>query len=185
MGSFRPLRQSAATKPDPGIEIIEARTPDQFVAAAALIREFIAWARVRHGEVAWAVDLYFQHAEIEAELASLAERYVPPHNAMLLAMVDGEPMACVALDRMDDATCRMRRMFVREGMHGRGIGRRLAASLIALARERGYRVMRLETSIYLKEAQALYRSLGFRNVAPYIHLPDPLRPLSIFMERQL
>jgi GNAT superfamily N-acetyltransferase len=185
MASFRPRRDRVAIAPDQGIEIVEARTPDQFAAAAALIREFIAWARVRHGEVAWAVDLYFEHADIEAEFASLSERYVPPHTALLLAMVDGAPAACVALDRMDDATCRMRRMFVREGMHGSGIGRRLASSLIALARERGYRVMRLETSIYLKEAQALYRSLGFRNIAPYIHLPEPLRPLSVFMELRL
>jgi GNAT superfamily N-acetyltransferase len=185
MGSFRPLHRSAAPEPDQGIEIVEARAPEHFAAAATLIREFIAWARIRHGEVAWAVDLYFAHAEIETELASLGERYVPPHNALLLAMVDGAPAACVALDRMDDATCCMRRMFVREGLHGRGIGRRLASSVIALAREHGYRVMRLETSIYLKEAQALYRSLGFRNVAPYIHLPEPLRPLSVFMEREL
>jgi GNAT superfamily N-acetyltransferase len=182
MNSFHSPR---ATKPLRDIAIVEARTPDQIAAAAALIREFIAWARVRHAEVAWAVDLYFERAEVEAELTTLGERYAPPHGAVLLALVDGAPTACVVLDRLDDATCRMRRMFVRESMHGLGVGRHMATALIELARERGYRTMRLETSIYLKEAQALYRSLGFRVIAPYIYLPDVLRPLSVFMELKL
>jgi putative acetyltransferase len=74
---------------------------------------------------------------------------------------------------------------VREQMHGRGVGRRLTEALIALARERGYRAMRLETSIRLHEAQALYRRFGFREVAPYIDMPEVLLPFALFMERTL
>ncbi|HEX2116649.1 MAG TPA: GNAT family N-acetyltransferase [Alphaproteobacteria bacterium] len=185
MGSISPPRALIGTKPDRNVEVVETRSPDQIGAVASLVREFVAWARVRHGEKAWAVDLYFDRAELEAELATLGERYAPPHGALLLALVDGEPAACVVLDRLDKGICRMRRMFVRESVQGLGIGRRLATSLIALARDRGYRTMRLETSIYLHEAQALYRSLGFRTIPPYIDMPEALRPLSVFMELEL
>jgi GNAT superfamily N-acetyltransferase len=184
MGSFNPVRTATGTATAPAIDIVEARTPDQFAAAAALVRAFIAWARVRHDKDAWAVDMYFG-TEIEDELATLAQRFAPPHRAVLLALADGEPAASVILDRFDDRTCRMRRLFVREAAQGRGIGRMLTASLIALARERGYGVMRLETSIYLKEAQALYRSFGFREVPCYLDMPKSLLPLSVFMELEL
>jgi GNAT superfamily N-acetyltransferase len=180
MGLFNPVRTATA----PAIEIVEARTPEQFAAAATLIREFMAWARIRHDKDAWAVDMYFG-TEIAAELAELAERFPPPQRAVLLALADGEPAATVILDRFDDRICRMRRLFVREAAQGRGIGRMLTASLIALARERGYGAMRLETSIYLKEAQALYRSFGFREVPCYLDMPKALLPLSVFMQLEL
>jgi ribosomal protein S18 acetylase RimI-like enzyme len=79
----------------------------------------------------------------------------------------------------------MRRLFVRKELHSLGMGRRLTAALIAIARARGYRAMRLETSIRLHEAQALYRSFGFRDVAPYLDMPAALRPFAVFMELKL
>lgn len=45
--------------------------------------------------------------------------------------------------------------------------------------------VRLETSIHLHEAQALYRRVGFREMAPYIDLPEELRPFTVFMELAL
>ena len=45
--------------------------------------------------------------------------------------------------------------------------------MIAEARGRGYRVMRLDTAPGMDEAIALYRSLGFRPIAPYRHNPIP------------
>jgi putative acetyltransferase len=174
-----------AARPPPAIDIVEARTPDQFAAAATLIREFVAWARVRHADDAWTVDIYFDPAELEAELGALDRRYAPPHGAVLLALAEGAPVACVVLDRFDDSICCMRRMFVREAAHGHGIGRRLAAALMDLARARGYRIMRLETSTYLHEARTLYRSFGFREVPAYIEIPHVLRPFCVFMERAL
>jgi GNAT superfamily N-acetyltransferase len=185
MGSFSPPRTTAATKPARRIEIVEARTPDQFAAAASLIREFVAWARVRHAADAWTIDIYFDPTELEAELAALDRRFAPPHGAVLLALVDRAPVACVVLDRLEEGICCMRRMFVREAMHGRGIGRQMAAALTALARERGYRIMRLETSVYLHEAQALYRGFGFRAVPAYADIPEALRPFCVFMELEL
>jgi putative acetyltransferase len=185
MHSSCPASATTDTCPAPEIEIVEARTPDQFAAAATLIRAFVAWARVRHAKDAWTIDIYFDPAAFEAELAALKTRYATPHGAILLALADGAPVACVVLDRLEDGICCMRRMFVREAMHGQGIGRRMATSLLDLARARGYRLMRLETSTYLHEAQALYRSLGFRVVPAYEEIPEPLRPFCIFMERPL
>ena len=49
--------------------------------------------------------------------------------------------------------------------------RRLAERILADARERGYRAMRLDTVEKLRPAIALYESLGFRRIPPYGYNP--------------
>ena len=50
---------------------------------------------------------------------------------------------------------------------GAGLGRSLARAIIAAARSAGYARMRLDTLDRLREANTLYRDLGFRPCAPY------------------
>jgi GNAT superfamily N-acetyltransferase len=58
-------------------------------------------------------------------------------------------------------------MWVHEEMRGLGIGLRILQELEAKAREFGLSTLRLETNQILKEAQALYRRCGYREVAPF------------------
>jgi putative acetyltransferase len=126
-------------------------------------------------------DLCFQN--FEQELAGLPGPYAPPSGCLLLASVEGEPAGCVALKRIEDDVSEMKRLYVRGGHRGTGLGRTLAERIIREARGLGYRVIRLDTvPSVMGGAVALYRSLGFREVPAYCFNPVPG---AVFMELPL
>jgi putative acetyltransferase len=105
-------------------------------------------------------DLCFQ--DFSSELADPFGVY----EAILIAD-DG----CVALRQISEQLCEMKRLYVRPGARGRHLGRRLAESVIDLARRSGYRAMKLDTVPSMIAAIALYRSLGFSETAEYRYNP--------------
>jgi putative acetyltransferase len=144
------------------VTIDEARGVDDLEIIRELFREYERWL---------GVDLCFQG--FEDELARLPGNYAPPDGLILLARDEERPTGCVALKPLEPGICEMKRLYVRPGDRGRGIGRRLVARLIDAARARGYARMRLDTLEQLKEAIELYRSVGFSPTAPYYHNPLP------------
>jgi putative acetyltransferase len=107
-------------------------------------------------------DLSFQN--FESELADPLDFY-----ELVLLAEDG----CVALRRIDELACEMKRLYVRPLARGSGLGRGLAKAVIAEARARGYSRMLLDTVPEMAAAQALYRSLGFQEREPYRQNPVP------------
>ena len=133
------------------------------------------------------VDLSFQG--FEEELATLPGDYAGPQGALLLAWIDGAPAGCGAVRPLPDAdpvnACEMKRLFVRSTANGRGLGRKLCEALMQTAVRDGFRTMRLDTTRDMVEAVSLYRSFGFRDVAPFADYPERMRPMMLFMARDL
>ena len=119
------------------------------------------------------VDLCFQN--FSRELAELPGRYDP----ILLARGESTLAGCVALRPLDSEAGEMKRLYVRPAFRGIGLGRRLAQAIIQAARERRYRFLRLDTLPEMRDAIAMYRNLGFREIAPYY--PNPVSG-ALFLE---
>ena len=153
------------SKPGPLIQmkLIQAQTAEQIDAARRLFREYADWLQI---------DLCFQN--FEPELAELPGDYVPPDGRLLLAYDNSEVAGCIAVRRLDARTCEMKRLFVREQFRGQWLGRQLITAIIEEAKQIGYERMRLDTlPPKMNDAIALYRSYGFREIAPYYNNPVP------------
>lgn len=118
-----------------------------------------------------AVDLCFER--LDAELSQLADLYGPPTGCLLLARLDEDLVGCGALRRISDEVCEMKRLYVRPVGRGLGVGRDIAVGLIRKASTLGYTRMVLDSLVEMREAQSLYRSLGFTETAPYYDNPRP------------
>ena len=151
--------------------ICQAITPEQIALSRALFEEYAGWL---------GIDLCFQG--FATELAGLPGAYAPPRGRLLLALESSEAAGCVALRPLEDGACEMKRLFVRSGFRGQGIGKLLAQRIVAEARAIGYRTMRLDTLPAMQAAIRLYEALGFVRCAPYYDTP---LPDTVFMELQL
>lgn len=124
------------------------------------------------------VDLCFQG--FDEELATLPGLYAPPRGGLWFGTVAGAVAGVVAIRPLKDGVCEMKRLWVRPGQRGLGLGRRLAEASVAAAREAGYRAMCLDTLGHMSAARALYEGLGFREIPAYYDNPlDDVRYLEL------
>jgi GNAT superfamily N-acetyltransferase len=106
--------------------------------------------------------------DVEAEIAAGPPANLdPPDGVMLLGRVDGDPAAIGGVRHLDTEIAEVKSMYVVPAYRGGGLAARLIDELHAVARERGCRATRLDTSAYLTAAVALYRAAGYTEVADY------------------
>lgn len=111
------------------------------------------------------IDLEFQ--DFEQELNNLPGEYKSPHGCILLAFYKNALAGCVALRKLENNICEMKRLYVKLEFRRREIGKKLAKLVIDKARKMGYKSMRLDTLPFMREAISLYLSLGFKEIEAY------------------
>lgn len=130
----------------------------------------------------WCVDQYFAELARRFEGGFVASRtlsadvreFTPPDGLILIARLGGRPVGCGALRFHLRTKPDIKRMWIAPEIRGIGLGKRMLERLELEARRQGARGVRLETNSSLKEAIAMYRATGYREVAafnsePYAH----------------
>jgi len=132
----------------------------------------IAQARELFLEYAQSLGFSLCFQNFDQELAGLPGDYAPPEGRLLLAEYEGQVVGCVALHKLEPGICEMKRLYLRPQARGKGFGRILADRIITEARHIGYPRIRLDTvEPVMKDAVAMYRKLGFKEIAPYCANP--------------
>lgn len=159
----------------------------------SVVKDFVLSQVESQQQIAQARELFLEYAQslgfslcfqnFDKELANLPGDYAPPEGRLLLAEYEGQLAACVALHRLEADVCEMKRLYLRPQFRGKGLGRILADRIIAEARQIGYRRMRLDTvEPVMKDAVAMYRKLGFKEIEPYRSNPNAG---TLYMELEL
>lgn len=142
-------------------EIILAETAEHIETARKLFREYEAW---------FGLALCFQN--FDEEVANLPGKYAPPEGRLFLAFSDEKLAGCVALRKLEEDVCEMKRLFVRDEFRGQKIGMALIEKIISEAEIIGYKKMRLDTyPPKMSQAAKLYKFYGFREIPAYYHNP--------------
>ena len=142
------------------IEIIKAATDESIGAVKTLFREYAA-----------SLDFNLCFQNFDRELADFPGQYSAPRGGLHLARLESAPIGCVGFRYFEDGVCEMKRLYVKPGFRRQHAGLKLASASVNAARASGYRFMRLDTLVSMKQANQLYRSLGFEEIAPYRHNP--------------
>ncbi|MCC0640510.1 GNAT family N-acetyltransferase [Clostridioides sp. ES-S-0048-02] len=115
------------------------------------------------------IDLCFQ--DFNNELKTLPGKYKKPSGSLILAFVDENLAGCVALKKLEDDVCELKRLYVRDKFRGLKIGKILLEEIVKEAKKIGYTYMRLDTLPSMKSAQGLYEKIGFYDINPYTYNP--------------
>jgi GNAT superfamily N-acetyltransferase len=130
-------------------------------------------------EARWCLDRYFEELgqrfeegfDVDRSLNPDLDDFRPPHGTFLICHAAGAPIGCGAVTLASEDTAYIKRMWVHESTRGAGVGRRLLGALEEAGWALGCRAVQLETNRSLREAQRLYRSAGYEEVAPFNEEP--------------
>lgn len=144
------------------MRIVPAQSEGEIEQVRELFGEYVAWLDI---------NLCFQN--YDKEVADLPGEYAAPRGRLLLALADdGAAAGCAALRDLGNGVAEMKRLFVRPALRGQRLGWQLAEMILDEARALGYERIRLDTLPgKMDQAIAIYRVLGFKDIAPYYNNP--------------
>jgi ribosomal protein S18 acetylase RimI-like enzyme len=165
---------------------ITQATEHDFPYVRSLFLEYIEWL-IPIVETVWDYHIDITPAEaVEQNMADI-QKFMPPDGRLFLASYDTDVLGCACARTIRPGLAEIKRVYVCPDGRGSGMGRALIQTLIADLRDAGYTTVRLDTGTFMTAAEKLYRSLGFKDIAPYdeSETPKDFRHHAIFLELSL
>ena len=117
----------------------------------------------------------------DSDVRDLGQVYINNRGSFHVIDVQGEIRGCVGVRKFSDEIAELKRLYLARECRGLGLGRALCLNAIEDARGFGYKFLRLDTTAKSQAALALFKKLGFYEIARYN--ANPLA--GIFMEKTL
>ena len=116
------------------------------------------------------------------DMDNIQQNYVDQDGIFLVTLHEEEIIGTGAIRRLSDDICELKRLWLLTEYQAQGLGYRMIGELLSIAREKGYKCIRLETdAVYQKRAVEFYKRLGFREVP----IANATEDEDILMEMQL
>lgn len=116
-------------------------------------------------------SIYLNLQNYDSELEHLTEKYGLPEGRLYIVKVENQIAGCIALRKLDDENCEMKRLYIRPAFRGHKLAHKLIETIIADAKKIGYKSMLLDTLPFLEGAIHLYKSFGFYKIQAYNNSP--------------
>jgi ribosomal protein S18 acetylase RimI-like enzyme len=117
----------------------------------------------------------------DSDIRDIERVYLQNRGSFYVIDNQGEIRGCVGVRRFSDEIAELKRLYIARECRGLGLGHALCVNAINDARNFGYKFLRLDTITKSQAALALFRKLGFYEIARYNS--DPFA--EIFMEKAL
>lgn len=161
-----------------------ARSRDDLDGLREILWEFLTWdigqlSALSGREIS--VESYVENSFTDLDL------YLSDRGRLLLAHDGGELVGVCFLKPLDEAVCEIKRMYVKPSQRGAGLGKALLTRLIEEARAIGYAKILLDTTVYMPQAQGLYRAMGFTpaDYYPEGETDEAFKAYMVYMELKL
>ena len=114
---------------------------------------------------------YLEIQKYDHEVENLEEKYGLPYGRLYVAYFENQIAGCIALRKLNDEQCEMKRLYVKPQFRNKGIAKILVDKVIVDAKEIGYSSMLLDTLPFLTTAIEMYKKIGFYEIGCYNDSP--------------
>ncbi|MGO7670854.1 GNAT family N-acetyltransferase [Rhizobium ruizarguesonis] len=166
------------------ISVSRANCAEDFEIAADFCRAFGAWdaAEAQAYGVSPETVLALFHSDTSD---SLVEKYSSADATMVLARWQSAPAGCIAFGPFDATTAEIQKFYVDPTFRGKGIGDALMRTILSEVAKGRWNRLVLRTTVYMKNAIAVYESFGFTRCPPFRPIPQSIRHTEVFMSRPI
>jgi len=102
------------------------------------------------------------------DMNNIQQNYLDNGGIFLVIEAENQIIGTGSIRQLEDKVCELKRLWLLTEHHGQGLGYRLLQELVSIAREMGYKRIRLETApVHQKRALELYKRVGFYEIPRY------------------
>ena len=114
---------------------------------------------------------YLEIQKYDNEIENPEDKYGVPWGRLYIAFYENQVAGCIALRKLNDTQCEMKRLYVKPEFRNKGIAKMLVEKVISDSKEIGYSSMLLDTLPFLQTAIKMYKKIGFYEIGCYNDSP--------------
>lgn len=109
------------------------------------------------------------------DMDDIQKNYFDNNGTFLITLDNESVIGTGALRFLEEDVCELKRMWLLSEYHGQGLGYHMIQELFSMARNLGYKIMRLETDpVFQQRAVDFYKQLGFYEIPRFGDDPDDI-----------